>query len=98
MTNSQRTNGTYCLEVTDDGGSGWASLEIYGQNAYGTFRVIGNSIVITNEIQGGENGNTGFVFVAEVRNGELGTGEYDAVSYGESDDTGKVSFGRKGGC
>jgi hypothetical protein len=98
VTDSQRTNGTYCLEVKN---GGLAYLEIYGGQAFSTYRILGGSIVVTTELQGGERGeggNTGLVFVAKAKEGKLGNGVYDGVSDGESDDTGKVSFGVKGGC
>jgi hypothetical protein len=97
VSDSQGFNGTYCLEVTDDGGSGLAYLEADNQTLYGTFQVVGSEIVITNESQGvGE--NAGLVFVAQARKSKLGKGAYDDVIDGESYDTGAVAFGKKGGC
>jgi hypothetical protein len=98
ITRSQGTNRTFCLEVTDDGGSGLAYLEIDGQALYGTFKLVGHTIVVTDESQGGEGQNAGLVFTAHAAHGSLGTGVYDDVIDGESSDTGKVVFGKKGGC
>jgi hypothetical protein len=97
VSNSNGFNGTYCLEVTDNGGNGLAYLEADNQKLFGTFQVVGNEIVVTDESQGLTD-NAGLVFVAQARNGKLGKGAFDDVIGGESYDTGTVAFGKKGGC
>jgi hypothetical protein len=97
VSDSKGSNGTYCLEVTDDGGNGLAYLEINNETLYGTFQVVGNEIVVTNESQGLSE-NAGLVFTAKATSGKLGKGVYDDVIDGESYDTGAVAFGKKGGC
>ena len=103
VTHSQNSNGTYCLEVTDDGSFGWphsglAMLEINGQTLYGTFQLIGHDFTVTNEDPGGQGQNAGLVFVASAGNGKIGKGAYDEVYGGEEFDSGVATFGTKGGC
>jgi hypothetical protein len=97
VANSKGFNGTYCLEVTDNGGNGLAYLEADNQILFGTFQIVGNEIVVTDESQGLSE-NAGLVFVAQAKNGKLSKGAFDDVIDGESYDTGAVAFGKKGGC
>jgi len=95
VSDSQYTNGTYCLEVNNNG---LAYLVIDGETLYGTYRLLDGQILVTNETQGGEGQNDGLVFVAKAKNGNIGNGVYDDVADGEALDSGKVAFGTKGGC
>jgi len=103
VANAQYGNGTYCLAVKDDGSlrfphSGFVSLTGPGGNLpYGTFELIGHFFTVTVEQQG-ETQNAGLVFVAHASNGAIGNGIYDQVYGGEEFDSGKATFGVKGGC
>ena len=104
VTHSQRSDGTYCLTLTDDGSLGWphsgyASLQDpFGNEYFTTFQLIGNLLTATAEQPGGSGQNAGLVFVAHAANGVIGKGVYDQVYGGEEIDSGKVAFGAKGGC
>jgi len=100
-----RSNGTYCLTLTDDGSLGWphsgeASLtsQVSGNLPYGTFQVIDHFLVATFEQEGGEGQNAGLVFTAPAKNGTVGKGVYEQVYGGEESDSGDAAFGKKGGC
>lgn len=103
VTHSQRSNGTFCLTLKDDGSegsrhSGEASLVI-GSNKYpyGTFQVLNHDLVATIEAQGyGQ--NAGLVFIGDASRGNIGKGVYDEVYGGEAFDEGALAFGMKGGC
>ena len=103
VSQSQHSNGTYCLTLTDGGSLGWphsgfASLTgPGGKLPYGTFQVIGNTFIVTME-QSGYGQNAGLVFTAPTVKRGFGTGAYDQVYGGEAFDTGLVTFGAKGGC
>lgn len=90
--------------MKDDGSlrfphSGFVSLTGPGGTLpYGTFEVIGRSIVVTVEQQGESGQNAGLVFVAPARHGTLGNGIYDQVYGGEEFDSGNADFGPNGGC
>jgi hypothetical protein len=104
VTHAKYGNGTYCLTVKDDGSlgfphSGFDSLQAPGENLpYGTFQLIGRLFTVTVEAQGGSGQNAGLVFVAPASNGSIGNGVYDEVYGGEAFDSGKATFGPKGGC
>ena len=104
VTHAQHSNGTYCLTLTDDGSLGWphsggASLTGSGLNlTFGTFQLIGRSLVATIQDPGGTGQNAGLVFSAPAANGNIGKGFYDQVYGGEAFDTGVLAFGKKGGC
>jgi hypothetical protein len=104
VTHSIRSNGAYCLTVTDDGSLGWphsgeASLtsQVSGNLPYGTFQLIDHTIMVTMDQQG-ETQNAGLVFNAPASNGNIGKGVYEQVYGGEETDSGEVVFGKKGGC
>lgn len=105
VTHAKYGNGAYCLTLNDDGGFGWphsgeASLVTPSGSTvpYGTFQLIGSTLVTTMEEQGGEGQNAGAVFSASTKNGKPGNGFYDQVYGGQALDTGKVAFSAKGGC
>src|SRR5579884_1045248 len=89
VAHSQRSNGTFCLTLFDNGTSrfphsGSASLEEGGQRLFGTFQVINELLVATIEQPGGSGQNAGLVFVASANNGNIGSGIYEQV-YGGQD-------------
>ncbi len=103
VSQSQHSNGTYCLTLKDDGDyhfrhSGEASLVINGSKfPYGTFQVIDHTLVATIEAQGyGQ--NAGLVFVGAARRGNIGAGVFEDVYGGEDFDSGALAFGTRGGC
>ena len=103
VSHSQRSNGTFCLTLKDDGSqgsrhSGEASLVIGGSKfPYGTFQVLDRDLVATIQAQGyGQ--NAGLVFIGGASHGNIGKGVYDEVYGGEAFDEGALAFGMKGGC
>jgi hypothetical protein len=100
VTHSIRSNGAYCLTLTDDGSharphSGEASLacQVSGNLSYGTFQLIDHTIMVMD--QQGETQNAGLAFNAPASNGNIGKGLYEQVCGGEE---AEVIFGKKGGC
>ena len=105
VSGSQRSNGSYCLTVKDDGSVGWPHsgyVSLTGPShlnlPFGTFQVIGRTFTVTVEQEGSEGQNAGLVFSARVRAGSIGDGVYDQVYGGEESDSGAAAFGAKGGC
>jgi hypothetical protein len=103
VSQSQHGNGTYCVTITDDGSFGWphsglATLNLDGNQLFGTFQLIDHDLTITNEDPGGNGQNAGLVFVAHAANGAMTNGVYDEVYGGEEFDSGVLTVGKKGGC
>jgi hypothetical protein len=103
VSHSQRSNGSYCAMLTDDGSGGWphsgsAFLVNASGRLFGTFQVIDKTIMLTFEVQGGEGGNAGLVFIAPTGKDAIGKGVYEEVYGGEESDSGVAMFGAKGGC
>jgi len=105
VSHATRSDGTYCLTLTDDGSFGWphsglASLtsQAGGNLPYGTFQVINHTLVATFQQQGGEGQNAGLVFTAPAKSGDVGKGVYEQVYGGEESDSGVAAFGTKGSC
>jgi len=106
VTHAQHANGGYCLTLADNGSLGWrhsgqaalAGARVGGTLPYGTFQLIGHTIIVTIEQPGGTGQNAGLVFTGAAANGSVGSGLYDQVYGGEAADTGAVKFGPKGGC
>lgn len=103
VTHSQRSNGTYCLTLNENGSNGSpqggsASL-VKGSDKlpYGTFQVIDHLLVATIQSPAGSQ-NAGLVFTVPVRDGKIGKGFYEDVDGGTAFDTGVLVFGAKGGC
>jgi hypothetical protein len=103
VSGSQRSNGSYCLTLKDDGSlgyrhSGAASLVVGNQKfPYGTFQIINHVLVATIEVQGyGQ--NAAFLFITPVNHGSLKNGVYEDAYGGEDFDSGALSFGAKNGC
>lgn len=101
VTQSHRSNGTYCISLTDDGSygfphSGEASL-IPNDNSYpGYFTVVDGLITVTFTFPSGEGDCCDFiVFTARATNGHIGKGVFN---YFGITDAGLLSFGKKDGC
>jgi len=102
VTDSKGSNGTFCLAVTDDGSFGWphsgfGTSSVNG-GSFATFQVIGNSFEVAVQDDGGSGEVEGTVITAAARHGTVGNGVFSTVLAGESEDSGKVAFGAKGGC
>lgn len=102
VTDSRGSNGSFCLVVTDDGSFGWphsgfGTSSVNG-GSFATFQVIGNSFEVVVQDDGGNGEVEGTVITAAAKNGTVGKGVFSTVLTGESEDSGKVAFGAKGGC
>lgn len=102
VTGSKGSNGNFCLAVTDDGSFGWphsgfGTSSVNG-GSFATFQVIGNSFEVVVQDDGGSGETEGTVITAAARSGTVGNGVFSTVLTGESEDSGKVAFGAKGGC
>jgi hypothetical protein len=101
VTQSQRSNGTDCIALTDDGSYGWphsGEAKLNGQNSPypGYFTVIDGLITVTFTFQSGEGDCCDFlVFTARASNGHIGKGVFN---YFGITDNGLVAFGKKDGC
>lgn len=99
VTNSQRSNGTYCLTLTEGSRkSGSASLVANGQKYnYGSFFIINGIFMATiQEPLYGQNG--ALTFTGRAAHGRIGSGIYENIEGGSNFDFGSLSFGMKGGC
>ncbi len=105
VTLSQRSNGTYCLTLTDGGYFGWrhsggATLvtSYGGKLTNGTFQLIDHTLVATVQ-QPGAYQNAALVFTAPAGHGTIARlGVYEQVYGGEESDSGVLTVGRKGRC
>jgi len=101
VSHSQRSNGPYCISLTDDGSygaphSGEASLIPNNSPYPGYFTVINGIITVTFTYQSGEGDCCDFqVFTARASNGQIGTGAYNYLGL---TDIGVLTFGKKGSC
>jgi hypothetical protein len=101
VTHSQRSNGTYCISLTDDGSygaphSGEASLIPNNSPYPGYFTVVDGLITVTFTYASGEGECCAYqVFTARASNGQIGNGVFN---YFGITDIGLVTFGKKGGC
>lgn len=101
VTKSQRSNGTYCISLTDDGSYGFphsGEAVLNGQeNPYGGyFTVVDGIITVTFTYPSGAGDCCSFqVFTAHASNGTIGKGVFN---YFGVTDTGLLAFGKKGGC
>ena len=101
VTHSQRSNGTYCISLTDDGSygaphSGEASL-IGTNNPYpGYFTVVDGIITVTFTYPSGEGDCCAYqVFTARASDGHIGKGVFNYLGI---TDIGLLTFGKKDGC
>jgi hypothetical protein len=101
VTQSQRSNGTYCITLTDDGGYGFThsgEAVLNGQNnPYGGyFTVIDGLITVTFTYPSGEGDCCDFqVFNAHASKGQIHKGVFN---YFGLTDIGLLAFGKDGGC
>lgn len=101
VTQSERSDATYCLVLTDDGSRGWphsGAASLPGHQPYGTFKLINRILVATIQAQGFTGQNAGLVFSARASGGNIDSGFYETVYGGEDADSGVLTFGPKGGC
>jgi hypothetical protein len=103
VNHSQRSNGKYCVTLTDDGSLGWphsggASVVVGGNPLFGTFQLINHLLTVTFEDPGGTGQNAGLVFVGPAAKGKISSGVYDEVYGGEEFDSGVMLVGKKNGC
>jgi hypothetical protein len=95
VTNGQFLNGTYCLTVTDDGGSGTATIPQY---QFGVFEVI-NGIFTADIVVPLEGQNGVLVFTASGRDGKIGKqGSAVQLEGGEPLYAGAMAVGKRNGC
>ncbi|MGH9498663.1 MAG: hypothetical protein ACRD3L_05925 [Terriglobales bacterium] len=101
VTHSQRSDGTYCISLTDDGSygarhSGEAKL-IPNQSQYpGYFTVVDGLMTVTITYPSGPGDCCSFqVFTARAGNGQIGKGVFN---YFGPADVGLLTFGKKNGC
>ena len=101
VTQSQRSNGTYCVSLTDNGSYGFphsGTAELNGQNnPYGGyFTVIDGLMTVTFTYPSGEGDCCDFqVFTAHASNGKITKGVFN---YFGLTDIGLVSFAKKDSC
>jgi len=106
VTRSNHSDGTYCLKLIDDGGtgrrhSGSAVLPggpQVGLLPYGSFQVISGIIVASGEQQLADGDTAGLIFTGQAANGNIETLVYDQDYGGQSNDSGAVKIGEKNGC
>lgn len=101
VSHSQRSNGTYCLSLTDDGSQGFPHsgeaklIPANGSNP-GYFTVVNGTLTVTFTYQSGEGDCCSYqVFTARASNGQIGGGAYN---YFGITDIGALTFGKNGGC
>jgi len=99
VTGSQRSNGTYCVTLTQNGNNGGsASLVVDGQRyPYGSFVVVNHILMVTiSEPLYGQNG--ALTFTASAGRGHVGQGIFENIEGGSNFDFGALAFGTKNGC
>jgi len=101
VTHSQRSNGTNCISLTDDGSfgaphSGEASLLSNNGPVSGYFTVVNGLMTVAFSYPSGEGDCCNFqVFTAKANNGQIGNGVYNFLGL---TDIGLLTFGKKNGC
>jgi hypothetical protein len=100
VTHSQRSNGTGCLTLTENGTNGGSASLVFGSQkfTFGTFQIFNHTLVATIQAQGGNGQNAGLVFIGSASRGNIGPGVFDEVYGGEAFEEGALAFGVKGGC
>ncbi|MGB8907891.1 MAG: hypothetical protein WCC84_04020 [Candidatus Cybelea sp.] len=99
VTHSQRSNGTYCLTLAENGrNEGAASLVMGSQRfPFGSFVVIKGILMATiSEPLYGQNG--ALTFTADAHRGNIGQGIFENIEGGSNFDFGALAFGMKNGC
>jgi hypothetical protein len=101
VTRSQRSNGAYCISLTDDGSygaphSGPAMLIPNNDQYPGYFTVVDGILTVTFTYPSGEGDCCSFqVFTAHASNGKIGTGVFN---YFGLTDIGLLTFGKRNAC
>jgi hypothetical protein len=101
VTHSQRSNGTYCISLTDDGSygaqhSGEAKLIPNNSPYPNYFTVVDGIITVAITYVSGAGDCCAYeVFTARANDGQIGNGVFN---YFGITDIGLLSFGKKGGC
>jgi len=101
VSHSQRSNGTYCISLTDDGSQGFphsgeAKLIPANGSSPGYFAVVNGLITVTFSYPSGEGDCCSYqVFTARASNGQIGSG---AFNYFGITDIGLLTFGKNGSC
>ncbi len=101
VTDSQRSNGVYCISLTDDGSfgtkhSGEATLLGNNNPNPGYFTVVDGVMTVVFTYPSGQGDCCSYqVFTARANNGQIGNGVYNYLGI---TDIGLLAFGKKGGC
>jgi len=101
VSHSQRSNGTYCISLTDNGSygpphSGVAKLIPNNGEDSGYFSVIDGIITVSFSYPSGEGDCCSYqVFTAKASDGQIGSGVYNYMGI---TDIGVLTFGKKGSC
>jgi hypothetical protein len=100
VTHSQRSNGTGCLTLIENGNNGGSASLVFGSQkfTFGTFQIFNHTLVATIQAQGGNGQNAGLVFIGSARRGNIGPGVFDEVYGGEAFEEGALAFGMRNGC
>lgn len=101
VTESQRSNGTYCISLSDETNNGFPNggeATLNGkENPYGGYyTVVEGLITVTFTYPSGEGDCCNFqVFTAHASNGRIGKGVYNYFGIA---DIGQLIFGKKDAC
>jgi hypothetical protein len=101
VTHSQRSNGPYCISLTDDGSYGAAHsgpAQLIPNNSFypGYFTVVNGLITVSITYTSGPGDCCAYqVFTARASDGHIGNGVFN---YFGITDIGLLTFGKKGGC
>jgi hypothetical protein len=101
VTHSQRSDGPYCISLTDDGSygakhSGEAQLIPNNSQYPGYFTVVDGIMTVAITYVSGEGDCCAYqVFTARASDGQIGEGVYN---YFGITDIGLLTFGKKNGC
>ena len=101
VTGSTRDNGTYCLQLTDDGSYGFPhsgeAIILPNQGQYpGYFTVVNGIMTVTFTFPSGEGDCCDYiVFTAKASGTKVTTGVFN---YFGITDIGDLAFGKKNGC
>jgi hypothetical protein len=98
ISHSQRSNGTGCLTLTENGSGGSASLVFGSQKyPYGSFVVV-NGILVANITEPLYGQNGALMFIAHASQGHIREGAFENIEGGSNFDFGALAFGMKNGC
>jgi hypothetical protein len=100
VSRSQHSNGTYCLTLAQNSGSGGSASVLIGSRRYlGSFLIVNHTLVTTITAQGYSQ-NAALMFIGSATRGDIGRGAFEDVYGGSDFDSGALAFGTKGasGC